>query len=110
MALNLNKPAAAVALCALLLVVPTPAAARVTVTVEFAYGGVAAGGIGFFLYFAGSWEVPFADRGLQGALLEFSDGRARLGVPTPSLRVGSAPPGEQVPLDALQLDLFRWRF
>jgi len=109
-AVNLKKAATAGALCALLLVAPTPAAARVAVTVEFAVGGVAACGVGFFLYFAGSWESAFAARGLQGAMLEISEGRARLGVPIPALGLVSDPAGEQVAHDAIQLDLLRWRF
>lgn len=106
----LKQATAGVALCALLLARPAPAAARVTVTVEFAYGGLAACGVGFFLYFASSWEVPFAARRLQGPLLELSDGQAHLGVPIPSFRLGGDPSGEQVAHDAIQLDLLRWRF
>ena len=110
MAITLKKTAAAGALCALLLATPIPASATATITVEFAYGGVAACGIGFFVYIAGSWEVPFATRSLQGALLEVGDGRARFGVPLPSLSVVSDPSGLQGPHDALQFDLLRWRF
>ena len=110
MAVALKNTAAAGALCALLLVAPTSASARVAVTVEFAYGGVAACGVGFFVYFAGSWEASLAARGLQSALLELSGGRARLGVPTPSLRLGRDPSGQRAAPDSIQLDLLRWRF
>jgi len=110
MSISLKKIAAALSLCALLLAAPTPAAARVVVSIEFVYGGVVGCGLGFFLYFAGSWEVPFAARSLQSALVEISDGRARVGVPVPSLSLGSDPDGEQRARDAIRLDLLRWRF
>lgn len=110
MTTSLKKFAAAGSLCALLLVAPAPAAARVTVSVEVIYGGVAGCGLGLFFYFAGSWEVPFAARNLQSALLEISDGRARVGVPLPSLHFESDLDGGQRPHDAIQLDLLRWRF
>jgi hypothetical protein len=107
---NLKRTAAAGLLCTLLLVAPAPAAAGVTVTVEIVYGGVIGCGLGFFLYFAGAWEVPFAERAPQGVLLELSEGRARLGVPIPSLGLGSDPSGEPAPRDEIRLDLVRWRF
>lgn len=108
--INMKKVAAAGSLCALLLAAPAPAAARGTVTVEVVYEGVIGCGLGIFIYFAGSWEAPFAPRGLQSALLEFSDGRARVGVPVPALRFGSDPAGEQSSHDSIQFDLLRWRF
>ncbi len=108
--MNLKKAAAAGSLCALLLATPTPATARVTVTVEVVYGGVIGCGLGLFVYFAGSWEIPFAASGLQSALLELGGGRTRLGVPVPSLSLGSSPDGEQRAHDAILLNLLRWRF
>ena len=107
LAINLKHAAAVTAvLCALFLAAPAPAAARVTVSVEFVYGGVVGCGLGIFVYLADSWEIPLATRGLQGALVEFSAGRARVGVPLPSLSLVD----EQVPRRALQVDLFRWGF
>lgn len=110
MAVSLKKIAAAVSLCALLLVSPAPAAARVTISIEVVYGGVAGCGLGLFFYFAGSWELPFAARNLQSALLEISDGRARVGLPVPSLRFDGDLDGGQRSHDTVQLDLLRWRF
>ncbi len=103
------KKAVVGAVCALLLLAPVPASAGVTITFEVA-GGVVACGLGFLFYFGGSWEASLADRGLQGTLLELSDGRVRLGVPVPSLNLVSDPAGEEVAHEALQLDLLRWRF
>lgn len=110
MAIILKKIATSGLLCALLLAAPIPAAASGTVTVEVAYGGVIGCGLGIFIFFAGSWEVPFAPRDLQGALLELGDGRARVGVPVPVLRFGNGQDGEQTSHDSIQFDLIRWRF
>lgn len=101
--------AAAVAVCAALFAAPTPASARVVVTVEVAYGGIVAGGVGLFIYFGGSWEVPFAVGELPTALLEITPGRTRFGVPLPSLGPDPGQTGTPV-IDALHLDLVRWRF
>ena len=106
----LKKAATAGVMCALLLVAPATASAQGTVTVEVAYGGVAVCGVGIFFYFAGSWEIPFVPRALQGALLELGAGRARLGVPLPSLHFDADSSGEPVAHDAIHFDLLRWRF
>lgn len=110
MPINLKKAFAAGTLCTLLLLASTPAAARVTVTVEVASGGVVVCGLGFFLYFAGSWESPLATYEPRGVLLELSAGRAHVGLPIPALRLGNDPAAGQVSADGFQLDLLRWRF
>lgn len=96
------------ALAALALAAPVTASARATVTVQIAYGGFVAGGVSVFVYLSGAWELPLAMRDLRTSLLEVSAGRARLGVPLPSLRTredADDPRG-----DGLQVDLVRWRF
>lgn len=101
--------AAAAAVCATLLAAPVPAPARVVVTVEVAYGGIVAGGVGVFIYFGSSWEVPFAAGDLPTALVEITPGRTRFGVPLPSLGPDPGQTGSRS-IDALHLDLVRWRF
>ncbi len=108
--LRLRKPTVVGLLCLPLLTTPSAASARVVVTVEFAYGGLAAGGIGFFLYAAGSWELPFTNRDVPGALLEFSNGRARLGLPIPSPRLDDDAADDTARGDMIQIELLRWRF
>lgn len=101
---------ACAAACALtLLAAPGPADARVTVTVEFAYGAVVAGGVGIFIAFGGSWDVSLAERGLPTALLEVRDGTVRAGLPLLSPRLTVDGP-ERATVDGVQLDLLRWRF
>lgn len=97
------------ALTAALLFAPAPAAARVTVTVEIAYGGVVVGGVGFFVYIAGSWEYPLAGREIPTALLEVRGDGCRWGVPLPQPRLA---PGEGAgaAADGALLDLVRVRF
>ncbi len=84
--------------------------ARVTVTVQIAYGGVVVGGVGFFFYLAGSWEMSLAERGFPTALLEIRNDGVRFGVPLPVPDVASTPAAGDGELDGVRLDLLRWRF
>jgi len=104
------KLIAAALVCAIILSTSSPAAASVSVTVEFAYSGVVLGGVGLFVYFGGSWEIPFAGRNIPTALLEIREGRARLGVPLPSLPLATDMSGAPGPGGALHIDLLHWRF
>ena len=100
----------AAALAALLLAAPAPAAARVVITVQVAYGSVVVGGVGFFLFFAGSWEVPFVPRDLPTSLVDVQGSRVRLGVPLPSLCLDAGDAGSPEAEARMQLELLRWRF
>lgn len=102
------KGVAATVLCGLLLAAPLPAAARVTFTVQFAYGSVLVGGVGFFIYLAGGWEFPLASRELPTTLLEIRADRVRFGLPL--LFPRPAPGAVDARGQGVQLDLVRWRF
>lgn len=95
--------AAAVAAATILFGVPAPAAARVAVSVELAFGGMVVGGVGFFVYLAGSWGFSRGTRDVPTALVEVCGNRARLGVPLPL-------PGYDFERDVVRFDLVRWRF
>lgn len=101
---------AAVLLALPIVVLPRPAFSYVRISVEWAFGSVVVGGVGIFVYAAGSWEYPLVERDLPTALVEFRGRRPRLGIPLVQRRL--IPGGETriSPSDGLQLDLVRWRF
>lgn len=106
---RLGLTVAALAAAALVAAAPAPAAARVTVTVEIAYGGIVVGGVGFFVYIAGAWEIPLAERGIPTALLEVRGDGSRWGVPLLRPRAAS-PEGREPGVAGFEVDLLRWRF
>jgi hypothetical protein len=96
--------------CALMLGAPATAAARVTVTLQFAFGAVAVGGVGFFIVVGAAGDLGFAGHDLPTALLEVAKGEVRAGVPVPALDVKADPIDADQTGPAVRLDLFRWRF
>ena len=96
-------------LAAAQLLSPAPAHARVTISIEIAYGGIVVGGVGFFVYIAGAWEIPLAERGIPTALLEVRGDGSRWGVPLIRPRAAALERRERGG-EGFEVDLLRWRF
>lgn len=107
-----GRSIAAIAVAGLLaLGAPAPAAARVVISVEFVFGGVAAGGLGIYVAASGTWSSFAAKRDIPDALLEVRGTRPRFGIPFAPLPALSGDEyGERPAADGLNLNLLRWRF
>ncbi len=103
-------PLLAFLVAAVFLLAPAPALAQGTVRVEVYVGGVAACGVGFFIYFAQGWEVGLAQREPGQAFLNLRGDRLIVAPPLSGLRFFQETGSDGALRDNYELELFRWRF
>jgi hypothetical protein len=92
------------AACLFLLPASAPAATQVRVSVEFAYGGIVAGGVGLVVYFSQSFTVEMGTLPLASSLARWERGGWHLGIPLVRPEETGERTGPRWRLDLLRLE------